>query len=314
MPGAREGAIAGKNRASWLLAMTIRPAASTSTIASRELSSASTSRVWAERRCAFSRSTMTRMLSCMTVIERSSTPVSSAPTRRDRRLQFAIGDAVGDRRRFPQRQDDPAHQQHRYPARQQQGDEQGGNAGVFEEGDRRDDLAAGNKALAGGRLGEQIEAMHDVGRQPIELVAGLRLSMTEPQLVPSPRPAPRSPRSRPAPRRTGTRLGHRQVFEKDPRQLRDPLVDRGPGLRVGAVAARQLLVHLGEVDGGGALEIGRHQRTVVQIDDEIAGGHQDVDAIAAERSGQQSHRNEGAEDRGADRPPSVTPHEEGTVS
>src|ERR1044071_1079355 len=54
------------------LAITMRCSASTSTIASSEFSSASTSRFCAERRPAFSRSTMSRMFCCMTAIDRSS--------------------------------------------------------------------------------------------------------------------------------------------------------------------------------------------------------------------------------------------------
>ena len=56
----------------------------------------------------------------------------------------------------------------------------------------------------------------------------------------------------------------------------------------------------GEIETGGTIVIDRHQRTVIELDDEPAAA-QDIQAIATQRRDQQTHRDERAEDRGADR-------------
>jgi len=66
------------------------------------------------------------------------------------------------------------------------------------------------------------------------------------------------------------------------------------------LAAEQLLFHLDEGRVGGTGVVDRHQRPVVSVGDDAAGGGQHVDAIGAERAHHQRHGDEGAEDFDAD--------------
>ena len=65
-------------------------------------------------------------------------------------------------------------------------------------------------------------------------------------------------------------------------------------------AAEQFFFHLGEGLAGRAGVIDRHQRPVIGVGDDVAGGRQHIDAIAAERADHQRHGDEGAEDLDAD--------------
>ena len=219
----------------------------------------------------------------------------------DRRLELSRRDAVGDRRRIAQRPDDAPDQQQGQTSGQQQRQDQGRCAGVFKKGDVGDDLAALNKAVAGGQLGEHVEALHDLCGQRAEILDGCRSRLAA-QVVPLSHQVLdlADDGFLVVIDRSGGR--DRQIIVKEFRQMLDLFVDRGPFLiarRSGA--ADQLLVHPSEIEAGGAVVIDRHQRTVIELDDEPAGSLQDVQAIAPQRRDQQPHRDERAEDGGADR-------------
>ncbi len=83
---------------------------------------ACTSRISADSARAFSRAIMARILSCITVMEFSSTPVSSRPGLRDRGFELAAGDAVGGLHGGGQRPHDAPRQDRGDQQREQQRD------------------------------------------------------------------------------------------------------------------------------------------------------------------------------------------------
>ena len=158
------------------------------------------------------------------------------------------------------------------------------------------------------QLREEVEALHDLCGQGIELVRCRRLAGIAPQLVPARNKPLDLPNDRFLIVVTRSRRRDRQVLAQGFRQLLDPVVYRDPFALRRVRAADQLLVHLGEIEIGRAVEIERHQRTIVKLDDEAAGRFEHVETVAPEQRDQQAHADECAGDRSADRGSQTHPH------
>jgi hypothetical protein len=146
----------------------------------------------------------------------------------DRRLQFALGNAVGEGSGLTQRPDDAPDQDQRDQSREQQREDHDADARSPKKPDLRHDFAALDKAVAGGELGQHVEALGDLSGHPVEVFSRRSLGRVTTQLVP--------PGYQSADLRddlflvviAGARGGDRQVFAEGSGQLLDPGVDGGP--------------------------------------------------------------------------------------
>jgi hypothetical protein len=84
-------------------------------------------------------------------------------------------------------------------------------------------------------------------------------------------------------------------------ELVDLRVDGAAILRRAQLALEHVLLHLHEIDAGGAGVVDRHQRAVIGPRHHVPGGAEHAVAIAAERADQHTHREEAREYLGADR-------------